>query len=52
MASTEKLGVIGVGGRRSTETSGTVREDSSDGGDAWNLLRRGAPDLPQQEVTR
>ena len=52
MANTETFGVIGVGGIRSTEKWGTVRKDYSEGGDAWNLLRRGAPDLPQQEVTR
>jgi hypothetical protein len=52
MANTEKFGVIGVGGIRSTETWGTVREDSNEGGDAWNLRRRGAPDWPRQEVTR
>ena len=52
MAATETFGVSGVGGRRSTDTWGTVREDYSEGGDAWNLLRRGAPDLPPQEVTR
>ncbi len=52
MANAEKFGVIGVGGIRLTETWGTVREDCSEGGDAGHLLRRGAPDLPQQEVTR
>jgi hypothetical protein len=52
MSITEKFGVIGLGGIRSTEKWGTVREDCSGGGDTWNLLRRGAPDLPQQEVTR
>jgi len=52
MANTEKFGVIGLGGIHSTEKWGTVREDSSEGGDAWNLLRRGAPDWPRQEVTR
>ena len=52
MANTEQFGVIGVGGIRSTETWGTIREDSSEGGDAWHLLRRGTPDWPQQEVTR
>jgi hypothetical protein len=52
MGNTEKFGVIGLGGIRSTDTWGTVREDSGEGGDAWNLLRRGAPDLPPQEVTR
>ena len=52
MANTEKFGVIGVGGIRSTETWGTVREDSSAGGNAWHPLRRGAPDWPPQEVTR
>jgi len=52
MSISEKFGIIGLGGIRSTETWGTVREDSSEGGDAWNLLRRGAPDLPRQEVTR
>jgi len=52
MANTDTFGVIGLGGICSTETWGTVREDYSEGGDAWNLLRRGAPDLPPQEVTR
>jgi hypothetical protein len=52
MATTETFGVSGVGGRRSSETWGTVREDSSAGGDAWNRLRRDAPDWPPQEVTR
>jgi hypothetical protein len=52
MSNTKKFGVIGLDGIRSTEKWGTVREDYSEGGDAWNLLRRGAPDLPQQEVTR
>jgi hypothetical protein len=52
MATTETFGVIGMGGIRSTETWGTVHEDDSEGGDAWNLLRRGAPDWPPQEVTR
>jgi hypothetical protein len=52
MANTEKFGGIGVGGIRATDKWGTVREDSSAGGDAWHLLRRGAPDLPHQEVTR
>jgi len=52
MSNTKKFGVIGLGGIHATETWGTVREDSSAGGDAWHLLRRGAPDLPQQEVTR
>ena len=52
MANTEKFGGIGVGGIRSTNKWGTVREDFSKGGDAWHLLRRCAPDLPQQEVTR
>ena len=37
MANTEKFGVIGVDGIRSTETWGTVREDSSAGGNAWSL---------------
>ena len=52
MSSTKKFGVSGVGGIRSTDTWGTVREDSSVVGDAWNRLRRGAPDWPPQEVTR
>ena len=52
MANTEKFGVSGVGGIRSTEKWGTVCEDSSAGGDTWNLRRRGAPDWPPQEVTR
>jgi hypothetical protein len=52
MAHTEKCGAIGWGGIRATDKWGTVREDSSAGGNAWHLLRRGAPDLPQQEVTR
>jgi len=52
MANTETFGVIGLGGIRSTEKWGTVCEDSSEGGDAWHLLRRGASDWPPQEVTR
>jgi hypothetical protein len=52
MANTETFGVIGLGGIRSTDTWGPVREDSSAGGDAWHLLRRGVPDWPPQEVTR
>ena len=52
MSNIEKFGVIGLGGIRSTETWGTVREDCSEGGDAWNLLRRDAPALIPQEVTR
>jgi hypothetical protein len=52
MANTETFGVIGVGGIRATDTWGPVREDDSEGGDAWNLLRRGAPDVPPQEGTR
>jgi hypothetical protein len=52
MGNAETFGAIDLGGIRSTETWGTVRGDSSEGGDAWNLLRRGAPDWPRQEVTR
>ena len=52
MATTEMFGVSGVGGIRSPDTWGTVREDSRAGGDAWNLRRRDAPDWPPQEVTR
>jgi hypothetical protein len=52
MANTEKFRVIGLGGIRSTDTWGTVREDSSEGGNAGHLLRRDAPDWPPQEVTR
>ena len=52
MANTEKFGVIGLGGVRSTETWGTVREDYSERGDAWHLLRRSAADWLPQEGTR
>jgi hypothetical protein len=52
MSNTEKFGVIGLGGIRSTDTWGTVREDSSADGDGWHLRRRGVPDWPPQEVTR
>jgi hypothetical protein len=34
---------IGVGGICSTDMWGTVREDASEGGDAWNQLRRVHP---------
>ena len=43
MANTEKFGVIGLGGIRSTAKWGTVREDYSEGGDAWNLLQPAHP---------
>jgi hypothetical protein len=52
MSITETFGGISVGGRRATDTWGTVREDCSASGDAWHLRRRGAPDVPPQEVTR
>ena len=52
MATTETFDVSGWGGRRSPDTWGTVREDSSAGGDAWHRRRRGAPDWPPPEVTR
>ena len=52
MVNTEKFGIIGLGEIRSTKKWGTGRKEYSESGDAWNLLRRGAPDLPQQEVTR
>jgi len=51
MTNTEKFGVISLGGIRSTEKWGTVRENSSEG-DAWTLLQHSAPDLPYQEGAR
>ncbi len=52
MATPETFGVSGVGGIRATDTWGTVREDSREGGEAWHLRRRDAPDWPPQEVIR